>query len=339
MAARGMWMHLICIAHAGSPHGHVTINGRPPTPRQLAAIVGATEAEVTGWLAELEAAGVFSRTHKSGVIYSRRMVADDELIDAGIKGAAERWGTGVISGTTRSERLAAARKLGTHTAEEWAALLAFCGTEKCLRCGLRMPAATEIVASHIVPIYQGGSDAISNLQPLCRVCSDKKGRENIDFRPDGWNVAVAKNAWGNAWGGEASEGVKMPAQKREERREKIDKKDLLSEVEKSAPVEPARQPQKRRERISPHWQPSPADLLFASIRRINPDEDTVAAFVLHHTNSEKLMLDYSAAWRTWILRSLKFHPPPPPTAEELEEQRQMTETLAQLNHPPKKHRT
>jgi hypothetical protein len=81
LAARGLWAEMICIAHEGAPYGHVTVNGKPPNPRQIAAICGSTEKEITRLLQELEDAGVFSRTSE-GVIHSRRMVRDKIISDA-----------------------------------------------------------------------------------------------------------------------------------------------------------------------------------------------------------------------------------------------------------------
>ena len=74
-AARGAWMDLICVAHDGSPYGHVTINEKPASTRQIAAIIGVGESVAVRLLAELEDAGVFSRAENGG-IFSRRMVRD-----------------------------------------------------------------------------------------------------------------------------------------------------------------------------------------------------------------------------------------------------------------------
>jgi 5-methylcytosine-specific restriction endonuclease McrA len=96
-----------------------------------------------------------------------------------------------VAGTTRSQRLAEARRKGTHTAEEWQRMLVFFRNE-CLRCGAKsddlfggMP-----VKDHIVPIYQGGDDSIVNLQPLCRNCNSSKGPDTTDHRPQ-WCVQNA----------------------------------------------------------------------------------------------------------------------------------------------------
>jgi 5-methylcytosine-specific restriction endonuclease McrA len=75
LAARGLWVEMLCVAHKADPVGYVTVNGLAPSVRNLANIVGAQEREVKKLLAELEDAGVFSRTD-DGVIYSRRMVRE-----------------------------------------------------------------------------------------------------------------------------------------------------------------------------------------------------------------------------------------------------------------------
>jgi len=72
MAARGLWIDLICLMHEATPYGQLLVNGHSPTDAQVAVLVGAPSDQVTAMLGELEAAGVFSRT-RDGVIYSRKM--------------------------------------------------------------------------------------------------------------------------------------------------------------------------------------------------------------------------------------------------------------------------
>jgi DNA-binding Lrp family transcriptional regulator len=74
-AARGLWIDMLSIMHEAG--GYLVVNGRAPTPKQIAQLTGGTEREVMALLRELEDAGVFSRTD-AGVIYSRRMVRDAE---------------------------------------------------------------------------------------------------------------------------------------------------------------------------------------------------------------------------------------------------------------------
>lgn len=77
LSARGLWADVLTLMHEATPYGHLLVNSRSPTARQIAALLGCTEREVTKALAELEEAAVFSRTD-DGVIYSRRMVRDAE---------------------------------------------------------------------------------------------------------------------------------------------------------------------------------------------------------------------------------------------------------------------
>ena len=77
----------------------------------------------------------------------------------------------------RSQRLAAARTLGTHTDAEWRALVDRFGG-RCVRCG-RTPHAVE--KDHIKPLYRGGGGAIDNLQPVCAWCNCSKGPESFNW--------------------------------------------------------------------------------------------------------------------------------------------------------------
>lgn len=76
-----------------------------------------------------------------------------------------------IHGRIRSQRLAEARARGTHTSQEWMDLVSRFDM-RCVRCGCTP--AGKPCKDHIVPIYVGGSDAIDNLQPLCRECNSSK---------------------------------------------------------------------------------------------------------------------------------------------------------------------
>jgi len=77
----------------------------------------------------------------------------------------------------RSARLREARKKGTHTIDEWETLKNRVGTN-CPRCGEE---CFNFDKDHVTPIYQGGSDSIGNLQPLCPSCNAQKGPESIDY--------------------------------------------------------------------------------------------------------------------------------------------------------------
>ena len=78
VAARGLWVDMMCIAHECEPYGHLTVNGKPMTAAQIGRHTGLTERECSKLIAELEAAGVPSRTDE-GTLYSRRMVRDEDI--------------------------------------------------------------------------------------------------------------------------------------------------------------------------------------------------------------------------------------------------------------------
>jgi hypothetical protein len=90
LAARGLWIELQALMF---PSGYLLVNDKQPTARQIAGLVGAALKEIEQLLAELEAAGVFSRT-AAGTIYCRRMVRDAAASDAGREHIAKRWNRG-----------------------------------------------------------------------------------------------------------------------------------------------------------------------------------------------------------------------------------------------------
>lgn len=66
---------------------------------------------------------------------------------------------------------------GAHTRAEWLALCEQYGN-RCLRCGKKRPLSKD----HVIPVLLGGSNDISNIQPLCRSCNSSKGASIVDYR-------------------------------------------------------------------------------------------------------------------------------------------------------------
>lgn len=91
IAARGLWIEMLCIMHEASPYGHLILAGRAVSNDVLARVAGLGADECGALLAELESAGVLSRTRK-GVIYSRRMVKDHSRAEKGRKSVKLRGG-------------------------------------------------------------------------------------------------------------------------------------------------------------------------------------------------------------------------------------------------------
>jgi 5-methylcytosine-specific restriction endonuclease McrA len=69
---------------------------------------------------------------------------------------------------------------GSHTDKEWQELKAF-HNFTCLRCGKREP-EIKLTRDHVIPLTQGGTDSIDNIQPLCAQCNSKKNYKHIDYR-------------------------------------------------------------------------------------------------------------------------------------------------------------
>lgn len=78
IAARGLWMEMMCIAHECVPYGHLTVNGKPMARSRIARLTGLGEREFARLLDELLEAGVCSITAE-GTIFSRRMVKDESV--------------------------------------------------------------------------------------------------------------------------------------------------------------------------------------------------------------------------------------------------------------------
>jgi hypothetical protein len=88
LAARGLWIEMLCVMHEAAPYGHLLVGGSAVDEAALARVVGASVEEVRALLVELRAAGVL-RTTRSGVVFSKRMTADHKRSVAGKKAKEE----------------------------------------------------------------------------------------------------------------------------------------------------------------------------------------------------------------------------------------------------------
>lgn len=68
------------------------------------------------------------------------------------------------------------------TEAEWLALKQYYGYT-CLACGEKETSENPLERDHIMPREDGGSDDVSNRQPLHKLCNASKGRQYIDYRP------------------------------------------------------------------------------------------------------------------------------------------------------------
>lgn len=214
----------------------------------------------------------------------------------GTKGAASKWGDSVSEGKLkRSERLASARRLARHSPGVWQALLGVL-RHSCVKCG----STDDIVKDHIIPIYQGGSDGIDNLQPLCRKCNASKGSESIDYRPGDWrerlesamlSIEAAGKAPGkapgeclaNAWPSPSPSPISLLK----------DFGDFVESPEKEVQGEQAKKPKKEAytksfeilwKELSSKWNGKPGNKneAFEAFKKINPSQEELDQILAGH---------------------------------------------------------
>jgi hypothetical protein len=79
LAARGLWMEMLCLMMSSAKHGFLCHpnSSEPLMTADLAKLTGFSELEISPLLKELEGNGVFSRDETT-TIYSRRMIRDAE---------------------------------------------------------------------------------------------------------------------------------------------------------------------------------------------------------------------------------------------------------------------
>jgi hypothetical protein len=81
LAAQGLWLRMMMIAHDSERYGYLSINGLPIPSGSIASRCGCTPEQYETLFGELTRAGVPSVTSASpvtGIIYSRRMVKDEQ---------------------------------------------------------------------------------------------------------------------------------------------------------------------------------------------------------------------------------------------------------------------
>jgi hypothetical protein len=82
---------------------------------------------------------------------------------------------------THDHRAKIRNATGKFTIKEWNDLCKLYNN-RCLWCGSNNK---KLTMDHVVPLVSGGTNYISNIQPLCMECNAKKHTKTIDFRPFG----------------------------------------------------------------------------------------------------------------------------------------------------------
>lgn len=99
------------------------------------------------------------------------------------EGARERWlgsnNPRWNGGIKKSHRIRKLEAEGSHTKTEWENLKRKYNN-MCLCCKNFEP-SIKLSEDHIVPLSLGGTDFISNIQPLCLTCNKIKGAKEMNF--------------------------------------------------------------------------------------------------------------------------------------------------------------
>lgn len=90
---------------------------------------------------------------------------------------APQWKGGFNCSKQRRARISGA--VGTHSETDWLALKKKYNY-MCLCCKQQEP-FVKLCEDHIVPLSMGGSNDISNIQPLCRSCNSRKFTKTVDY--------------------------------------------------------------------------------------------------------------------------------------------------------------
>ena len=237
LAARGLWMELLCIMHEGTPIGHLAMHGKPMTHRQIALFVGGTEREVRKYEAELEKYGVFSRT-EAGVIFCRRMAreaaAEAESKEAWRAHGANGGNPTIIRGTVvKAERQRPYRRSDSpQKTERIFQRDAGC----CHWCGVPLVRENPLHPNffhvdHILAVRDGGGVDEANLVAACQRCNMRRARHDNETPSDN-NPAEIPTATSNDFRQQGSEASDSNPQKLEAdsdpEAKKEDKKELIN---------------------------------------------------------------------------------------------------------------
>jgi hypothetical protein len=108
LAAQGLWINMMCLMHAGTPYGHLAVNGHPMADADASRLLGVSLAEYRRLVKELETKGVPGRD-SGEVLFSRRMVRDEHI-------RAVRASSGSLGGQATKDRFAQANPPANGTA-------------------------------------------------------------------------------------------------------------------------------------------------------------------------------------------------------------------------------
>lgn len=77
---RGIWLEILCLMHESEERGVLLLNGRVMPTDALARLLGLTTPKLKKHLTKLLDHGVIRKREHDGALYSKRMVADEHLL-------------------------------------------------------------------------------------------------------------------------------------------------------------------------------------------------------------------------------------------------------------------
>lgn len=175
LAARGLWMEMLCIMNEAESRGSLAKNGAPFTVAQIAALARAPIGEVKKLLIELEQEGVFSRD-PDGTIYSRRIrrdIAKEERDKA--NGNRPNAGNPLIRrGTVPKDQ----RIRGFRRSDAPAKTLRIFDRDggRCHWCDEELD-FEHFHVDHVVAVCDGGTNDEDNLVAACPICNGMRATE------------------------------------------------------------------------------------------------------------------------------------------------------------------
>lgn len=279
-------MDMLAVMHDGEPYGHLTVNGRRPSTKQLSTVFGTTEKAAEAYIQELEDAGVFSRA-EDGTIYNRRMVRD--------KAASEKASTDGKSGGNPEIRRGSAPKADrvrsyrqSDSPEKTKRILArsgglchWCGTE--LEVGASDLKHNTFHVDHLQPVADGGSNAESNLVAACADCNHKRARTDWSHPSDPYC------------------GVNVGIQSDPKLKNHNQESDIRKEERALPSVVPHTREAGRGCRLPDGWVPDDSGYQFASSLGLDPN-GVLASFSDYWRSKpgkDGTKSDWPATWRNW----------------------------------------
>lgn len=185
LAARGLWIEMICIMQKAEPRGALVVNGKPLNPKQLAGLIKNTNLkQIQALLSELEEAGVFSRDD-DGTIYSRRIRSDEEKAAQDKENGGYGGNPNIRRGTVpKDERV---RPFKRTDSPEKAQRIFNRDSGRCHWCRADLLFSGKggepnlFHVDHILAVCDGGGNDEENLVAACAACNH--GRKLNEWKP------------------------------------------------------------------------------------------------------------------------------------------------------------